>query len=235
MSTLSSGADTLSQSLAKAKNQLDVVSVKPENAKAVSQPLNVKHTDKDNVETNGVGMAPYMMSVALMVVALSTNVIFAKSLSGNEPKGRFAWAKNKLLINGLIATASATILFFAVQAIGVHPNYSGKTYLVTLFAAWALMAVVTALVGWDQRYGAFASLIILLLQLGSSAGTYPIELSPKFFRVVQPYLPMSYSVLGLRKTISLTGDVGRELITLLAFKAGAMIFGLLIYCRQGNR
>lgn len=235
LSTLSSGADTLSQSLAKAKNQLDVVSVKPENAKAVSQPLNVKHTDKDNVETNGVGMAPYMMSVALMVVALSTNVIFAKSLSGNEPKGRFAWAKNKLLINGLIATASATILFFAVQAIGVHPNYSGKTYLVTLFAAWALMAVVTALVGWDQRYGAFASLIILLLQLGSSAGTYPIELSPKFFRVVQPYLPMSYSVLGLRKTISLTGDVGRELITLLAFMAGAMIFGLLIYRRQDNR
>lgn len=235
LSTLSTGADTLSKSLAKAKGQLDVVSVKPSNAKAVAQPLNVKHTDKDNVETNGVGMAPYMMSVALMVVALSANVIFAKALSGKEPRNRFAWAKNKLLINGLIATASATILFFAVQAIGVHPNYTGKTYLVTLFAAWALMALVTALVGWDQRYGSFASLIILLLQLGSSAGTYPIELSPKFFKIVQPYLPMSYSVLGLRKTISLTGDVGRELTTLLAFMVGAMILGLLIYRQQDDR
>ena len=37
--------------------------------------------------------------------------------------------------------------------------------------------VVTALVGWDDRYGAFASMIMLLLQLGSSAGTYPIELA----------------------------------------------------------
>lgn len=235
LSTLSSGADTISQSLAKAKDQLNVVSVKPTNAKAVAQPLSIKHSDKDNVATNGVGMAPYMMSVALMVVALSSNVIFAKALSGNEPRTRFAWAKNKLLINGLIATVSATILFFAVQVIGVHPNYSGKTYLVTLFTAWALMAVVTALVGWHQRYGAFASLILLLLQLGSSAGTYPIELSPKFFKVIQPYLPMSYSVLGLRKTISLTGDVGQELGTLLAFILGAMLVGLLIYRQQDDR
>lgn len=97
------------------------------------------------------------------------------------------------------------------------------------------MAVVTALVGWHQRYGAFASLILLLLQLGSSAGTYPIELSPKFFKVIQPYLPMSYSVLGLRKTISLTGDVGQELGTLLAFILGAMLVGLLIYRQQDDR
>ena len=47
-------------------------------------------------------MAPYMISVSLMVVALSTNVICAKSLTGRKFTSRFDWAKNKLLINGII-------------------------------------------------------------------------------------------------------------------------------------
>ncbi len=55
--------------------------------------LKEKKTDKDKVDTNGVGMAPYMISVSLMVVALSTNVIFAKSLTGRSFTSRFDWAK----------------------------------------------------------------------------------------------------------------------------------------------
>ena len=54
-------------------------------------------------------------------------------------------------------------------------------------SGWTLMALVTALVGWDNRYGSFLSLVMLLLSsrflLG---GSYPIELSPKFFQVVHP-------------------------------------------------
>ena len=43
-------------------------------------------TDRDNVPVNGVGMAPYMISVALFVCALSTNMIFAKLPSGSHLK-----------------------------------------------------------------------------------------------------------------------------------------------------
>ena len=100
---------------------------------------------------------------------------------------------------------SAIALYIAIRFVGVEPNHPLATFGMILLAAWTLMALVTALVGWDDRYGAFASMIMLLLQLGSSAGTYPIELSPKFFKVVQPFLPMSYSVSGLRQTISMTG------------------------------
>ncbi len=232
LTTLSNGANTLTSSLMSAGKQLTTVTVKDNNAKTVSSPVTVKHTDKDKVSTNGVGMAPYMMSVALMVASLSTNVIFAKALSGKEPKNRFEWVKNKLLINGIISTGSAIILFYAVQMVGVHPNHPGKTLLVTLLAAWAMMAVVTALVGWDNRYGSFISLIILLLQLGSSAGTYPIELSPKIFKTLQPFLPMSYSVSGLRQTISMTGQIGTQVTALIGFLIAFMILAVLIYRKQ---
>lgn len=91
------------------------------------------------------------------------------------------------------------------------------------------MALVTSLVGWDDRYGAFASLLMLLLQVGSSGGSYPIELSGKFFQTLHPYLPMSYVVSGLRETISLGGNFGHEVQILLGFLVGFGILGLLIY------
>jgi len=113
--------------------------------------------------------------------------------------------------------------------VGVEPNHPLATFGMILLAAWTLMALVTALVGWDDRYGAFASMIMLLLQLGSSAGTYPIELSPKFFKVVQPFLPMSYSVSGLRQTISMTGQISNQVRMLVIFLLIFVVVGIIIY------
>ncbi|MCE2266381.1 YhgE/Pip domain-containing protein [Streptococcus thermophilus] len=229
LTNLSTNLFTLSDSLNKANQQLSLISVNSENAKIVSAPLKVKKTDKDKVDTNGVGMAPYMISVSLMVVALSTNVIFAKSLTGRSFTSRFDWSKNKLFINGIIATMAAIALYIAIRFMGVEPNHPLATFGMILLAAWTLMALVTALVGWDDRYGAFASMILLLLQLGSSAGTYPIELSPNFFKVVQPFLPMSYSVSGLRQTISMTGQISDQVRMLVIFLLTFVVVGIVIY------
>ena len=229
LTSLSTNLSTLSNSLNKANQQLSLVSVNSDNAKMVSAPLKEKKTDKDKVDTNGVGMAPYMISVSLMVVALSTNVIFAKSLTGRKFTSRFDWAKNKLLINGIITTMAAIALYIAIRFVGVEPNHPLATFGMILLVAWTLMALVTALVGWDDRYGAFASMILLLLQLGASAGTYPIELSPKFFKIIQPFLPMSYSVSGLRQTISMTGQISDQVRMLFIFLLIFVVVGIIIY------
>ncbi len=58
----------------------------------------------------------------------------------------------------------------------------------------------------------FASPILLLLQLASSAGTYPLELTNKIFQAINPWLLMSYSVSGLRQTISMGDRLGDKLL-----------------------
>lgn len=174
-------------------------------------------------------MAPYMVSVALMVAALSANVIFVKHIDNRSYKNRWDWAKGKLLLNGIIASLAAVILYGVLRLIGIEPAHPMATLGLILLASWTFMALVTALVGWNNRFGSFASLIILLLQLGSSAGTYPIELSPRFFRVIQPYLPMTYSVSGLRQTISMVGNSSHQVWILSLFLVGFMGLGLLIY------
>ena len=229
LTTLTSGLSTLSSSLTNASKQLSLVSVTNKNAKLVSDPVSTKKTDNDSVKVNGIGMAPYMIAVSLMVVALSTNVIFANSLSGRPVKNRFEWAKQKLFINGLISTVGSLVLYGAIQFLGFEANYEWRTIFLIILGGWTLMALVTALVGWNNRYGSFLSLVMLLLQVGSAGGSYPIELSPKFFQVVHPYMPMTYIVTGLRQTISMTGSIGTEVGVLSAFLVAFMVLGLIIY------
>ncbi len=229
LTELSTGLSTLNGSLAKASQQLSLVSVTDKNAKAVAKPLVLNEKDKDGVKTNGIGMAPYMIAVSLMVVALSTNVIFANSLSGRPVKDKWDWAKQKFVINGFISTMGSIVLYLAIQLLGFEARYGMETLGFIMLSGWTFMALVTALVGWDDRYGSFASLVMLLLQVGSSGGSYPIELSGAFFQTLHPFLPMTYVVSGLRQTISLSGHIGVEVKVLTGFLLAFMVLSLLIY------
>ncbi|HHH5549756.1 TPA: YhgE/Pip family protein [Streptococcus pyogenes] len=229
LTELSTGLSTLNGSLAKASQQLSLVSVTDKNAKAVAKPLVLNEKDKDGVKTNGIGMAPYMIAVSLMVVALSTNVIFANSLSGRPVKDKWDWAKQKFVINGFISTMGSIVLYLAIQLLGFEARYGMETLGFIMLSGWTFMALVTALVGWDDRYGSFASLVMLLLQVGSSGSSYPIELSGAFFQKLHPFLPMTYVVSGLRQTISLSGHIGVEVKVLTGFLLAFMVLALLIY------
>ncbi|HER4804823.1 TPA: YhgE/Pip domain-containing protein [Streptococcus pyogenes NGAS130] len=229
LTELSTGLSTLNGSLAKASQQLSLVSVTDKNAKAVAKPLVLNEKDKDGVKTNGIGMAPYMIAVSLMVVALSTNVIFANSLSGRPVKDKWDWAKQKFVINGFISTMGSIVFYLAIQLLGFEARYGMETLGFIMLSGWTFMALVTALVGWDDRYGSFASLVMLLLQVGSSGGSYPIELSGAFFQKLHPFLPMTYVVSGLRQTISLSGHIGVEVKVLTGFLLAFMVLALLIY------
>lgn len=60
-------------------------------------------------------------------------------------------------------------------------------------------------------------------------GLIQLELSPKFFKVVQPFLPMSYSVSGLRQTISMTGQISNQVRMLFIFLLIFVVVGIIIY------
>ena len=68
--------------------------------------------------------------------------------------------------------------------------------------------------------------------MASSAGTYPLALTNRFFQVIHPLLPMSYTVSGLRETISLTGAIGGQVAFLLTVLATCTGLGMLAYRPQ---
>jgi putative membrane protein len=79
----------------------------------------------------------------------------------------------------------------------------------------------------NAKFGAAGRILVLavlMLQLTSAGGTYPVQTSPAFFNAIHPYLPMSYVVDGLRRLIT-GGDLGvvwQGCAVLAAFTVGAL-------------
>ncbi|BDT65778.1 membrane protein [Streptococcus parapneumoniae] len=226
---LQTGVASLGQGLGNASDQLKSASTESKNAEILSNPLNLSKTDNDQVPVNGIAMAPYMISVALFVAAISTNMIFAKLPSGRHPESRWAWLKSRAEINGIIAVLAGILVYGGVHIIGLTANHEMRTFILIILTSLVFMSMVTALTTWNSRIGAFFSLILLLLQLASSAGTYPIALTNDFFRAINPWLPMSYSVSGLRQTISMTGNIYHQVVFLAVILALFIGLGMLAY------
>ena len=226
---LQTGVASLGQGLSNASDQLKSASTESQNAEILSNPLRISKTDNDQVPVNGIAMAPYMISVALFVAALSTNMIFAKLPSGRHPESRWAWLKSRVEINGIIAVLAGILVYGGVHLIGLTANHEMRTFILIILTSLVFMSIVTTLTTWNSRIGAFFSLILLLLQLASSAGTYPLALTNDFFRAINPWLPMSYSVSGLRQTISMTGNIHHQVIFLAVILVLFICLGMLAY------
>ena len=226
---LQSGVASLGQGLGNASDQLKLASTESKNAEILSNPLSLSKTDNDQVPVNGIAMAPYMISVALFVAAISTNMIFAKLPSECHPESRWAWLKSRAEINGIIAVLAGVLVYGGVHLIGLTANHEMRTLILIILTSLVFMSMVTALTTWNSRIGAFFSLILLLLQLASSAGTYPLALTNDFFRAINPWLPMSYSVSGLRQTISMIGNIHHQVIFLVVILALFTGLGMLAY------
>ncbi|MFR4175805.1 MAG: YhgE/Pip family protein [Lactococcus raffinolactis] len=208
--TLQNGATTLASGLGEAKTKLAENQTNQSNAEKIAKPLKINHSDKDNSPKNGVGMAPYMMSVALFVGAVATNMIIAGTLSGEKAKNRRDYILGRLAVNGVIAVGEGVLVFLAVHVLGLSANHEFAMFGFTILVAFTFMFIVTFFNTWLGKPGAFLMLILLLLQLAASAGTYPLALTGSFFQKINPWMPMTYAVTGFRQVISLAGHIGHE-------------------------
>lgn len=207
LDSLNNGAGTLSSALTDADKKLSATNSNKKNADKIATPLKTKHTDHDNVPVNGEGMTPYMICVALFIGALATNVVIGHSFSGEKWKsGReFMWAK--IGTNGLVALLQALIVYGAVVALGLRANYNLRMLLSVILISFAFMAINTFFLTWLGKVGEFVMIVFLVLQLATSAGTYPLQLAPHIFQVISPWLPMTYGLRMLRETIGLGGNI----------------------------
>lgn len=212
LGTLNTGANNLSTALTKADDTLSATNNSNENAKKVAAPLKLKHIDHDNVPENGAGMTPYMINVALFIGALATNVVIGIGFSGEKWKSGREFMLAKIGTNGLVALLQGIIVWGAVALLGLRPNHLWEMLLSVLLISFAYMAINTFFLTALGKIGEFLMIVVLVLQLATSAGTYPLQLAPKIYQVISPWLPMTYGLKMLRETIGLNGAILPEAI-----------------------
>ena len=229
LTEMNKGNTTLADQLGKAGKQADQLKGTKDTFKQMASPATVSHTEKDQVPNNGTGMVPYMFSVGMFVGMMALNLM----LDMVSPRGKVsslgAWFGSKMLILFGIATMAAVTLYaLSDWILGMDPVNPGQTMLIMLLTSYVDAALVTAIYMWFGKAGAFVSMVLLVLQLSVAAGTYPIELSNKFYEWLHPLVPMTYSVNGLRETIMIGGSVSTEVIV-LASVGVVSILAMFIY------
>jgi len=208
MAKLSDGSKELSDQLADGSKDASDVKANNRVYDMFAKPVRLKSSKMNHVPNYGSGLAPYFLSLSLFVGALMLSVIFPMFKPAVEPKNGFQWFLGKAGVILAVGVGQA-LLVDAVMLLGLGLEVKSVPYfiLLSIVTSWAFLAIIQFLVTTLDNPGRFLAVIILILQLTGSAGTYPIELGPTFLQHISHFLPMTYSISGFRAVIS-TGDYG---------------------------
>ena len=230
---LASGTSSFQESLNEASSEASGVQMGEEVESMMASPVGVDKASMNHVPNYGTGFTPYFLSLGLFVGALLITIVYPVKQSVAEPRNGLSWFVSKysvLAVAGIVQAviAASVILYGLGLEVGSLPLFYGFSILTSL----TFMALIQMLVSLMGDPGRFVAIIILILQLTTSAGTFPLELIPQPLQLFNPLLPMTYSVSAFKSIISdsqplITGDT----LAMLGFMVGSMLITALYFTR----
>lgn len=154
------------------------------------------------MENYGTGMTPFYTVLAIWVGGL----LLISLLSVDVPQvgeytSRHIYFGKLLtfLMIGLLQTLIVTV--GDIFILGVNPTHPVWMVLFALMCSAIFITIIYTLVSVFGNVGKSLAIIMLVLQLSASGGTYPVELLPGFFQSISPFLPFTYAVDLMREAI----------------------------------
>lgn len=199
---LNAGAGRLASSLGRGAKTINGIKPTARTAKMFAEPTKLQHKNYSYVPNYGHALAPYVLSVALYVGMLVFNFVYPIRRIAAPGKSATAWWGSKVVIGSTAAIAMAVVEDAIMMACGLNVDHVPAFFLTTICFGLASMAIVMFLSMTFDNPGRFLAMVLLMLQLGGSGGTFPMEVTMKFYNVIHWFLPMTYSIQGLRQSIS---------------------------------
>ncbi|MCT6924643.1 YhgE/Pip domain-containing protein [Metasolibacillus sp.] len=202
---LAEGTETLTSKLQDASEEAKIDSGDA-NYEMVAQPVDVDKTVVNHVPNYGTGFAPYFISLGLFVGALLISIVFPFVEPAVRPTNPVAWFFSKVSVLAVVGIIqSAITIAIVVGILGLEVDSLPWFIVTTVLTSFTFLAIVQMLVSIMGDPGRFVAILILIIQLTTSAGTFPLELVPMPLRAFNPFFPMTYSVQAFKVAIS-TGD-----------------------------
>ena len=236
---LTDGAGTLADGLATGAEAIpdDSAALRDARGDVISTPVALDESHLTEAEGFGEGFAPFFIPLALFVGSLITWLLFRPlpSRALATPANGFRATFAGFLPAGLIATGQVIVMLAVIHlGVGLEMSSTVGTFAFTLLVAMAFVTVQQMLIAvLGPAAGKVAILALLMLQLASSGGTYPVETTPAFFRGIHDFLPMTYAVTGLREVI--TGGVDGRFWSSVAVLLAIVIGSLAITAWRAGR
>lgn len=198
-----------------------------------SSPVEIQSNVIYPVENYGSSVAPFYTTLAIWVGALILTAI----LKVNPNKKLFPGANQVQLFFGRYLT------FLFMTIVQTTVTVLGDLYLLQIqcpnpFRFWVAGVItgltfsilIYSLVVAFQDVGKALAVVMVVIQIAGSSGTYPIELLPEFFQRVYIFFPFPYAINAMRECIG--GMYGHNyvfyLVELAIFIPVSLVIGLLL-------
>ena len=172
----------------------------------LASPANLEVVRVYALDNFGSGMTPFYTTLALYASAL-----LSVSLMHTHIKRR----SDIPTLNTTEAFFGRYFVFFAIGQFTALITVLGNLFYIGIqcyapFQFW-LAAAVASLLFTLINYGfvfAFGNIgealaiIVLVIQVAGSGGTYPLEMLPKFFQDIYKFMPFNYAMTAMRETIA---------------------------------
>lgn len=199
----------------------------------ISTPVETNEIDIYEIESYGSKMAPFYTVLAswvgctLLVSILKTNIKKEKELGELKPYQEFF---GRFVLFGILAILQGLVIGIGDIILGIQVINWPLFLLTTMLTSLVFMLIVYSLTISFGKVGEATAVVIMVLQVAGSGGTFPIELLPRFFQILQPYMPFYPAMNALRETIG--GFYGNNYIMyimgLLCHTIIPLIIGLIL-------
>ena len=228
LNQLAQGGTQGAHQLLAGQHRLLALNDSTKNIDRLVQPVQATLTDDSPVPNNGTGMAPFAVAIGLFVGALAMGTMFDAYTPVARPKSAINWWLAKFSVIGGVCGLQTGFLGLALKlGLGLKTISNDQLWLMLLVGSALFLSIIYGFRLLLGNFGVWLTTVFLVLQLGSSAGIYPVQLTSRFATWLNPFLPMTYLIDGLRHAISLGGSITMDLwvMTMLIVGIQLLIFG----------
>ncbi len=195
------------------------------------EPIKLKEHRVFPIENYGTAMTPFYTVLSIWVGCLLLISLLSVNLHGDTP-----YSIREIYFGRLLTFATFSFIQTLIITFGdiflLDGSIQAPAYFVLfgLFISLVFITVVYTLVSVFGNVGKALAIVMLVLQIAGSGGTYPIELLPRFFQLINPFLPFTYAIEMMREAVGgiIWTAVWTDLIFLIGFWFIFILFGFFL-------
>ena len=195
----------------------------------LANPVNIIENTLFPMGNYGTGMTPFYTVLSFWV-----GLLLLSSMLSVEAKGEYSASAQyfgKMMLFMSIAIIQAIIValgdLYLLKIYCVNP---GLFVLGSVFTSVIFTIILYSLCSVFGNVGKVLGIVLLVIQIGGSGGTFPIQLTPKFFQAINPFLPFTYAISFAREAIGgvVQSVLIKDIVVLLIYGAIFILISLFL-------
>ncbi|TPG85966.1 YhgE/Pip domain-containing protein [Brevibacillus laterosporus] len=224
------------RALEKEGNLEEVIDLLKTNAEKESQffaePVILKENRLYPIPNYGSAMSPFFTTLSLWVGALLLVSLLSVEVHDHEHSFKsYEVYFGRYLTFGMLALLQSVMVTMGDMFIlGAYVADKLWFVLFGLMLSAVFMLIVYTLVSVFGNVGKAMAIVLLVLQLAGSGGTFPIQVTPPFFQAIYPFLPFTYAISMMREAVGgiLWDVINKDIMMMTAYAGIALVIGLAL-------